>query len=101
MFNTGKGSASRRDTSTAVGGPDWLQVPLVPHDDLEVTTRLLYDRVGRRARYQVEVTNPVTKELLALRSRPFHEGLSYTEAQEKADEWRDQAVQALLDPDPF
>lgn len=91
----------RSDTSSAVGGPNWVQGLLVPPSDVEITTRVLYNLSSRTGRYQVEVSNPVTKELLALRSRPFHEGLSARETQEEANQWAYQACAALLDPDPF
>lgn len=62
---------------------------------------MLYDGQSRTGRYQVEVTNPSTKELLAMRSRPFAKGLSARETQEEAYEWAYEAVRQCLDPDPF
>lgn len=98
---TGQGSESRRLPSSAEGGQTWCQTPLVPVDHLQVTARVLYDRVRRLGRYQVEVTDPNTRELLALRSRPFHEGLSARETQEEAHKWCCEAIEALTNPDPF
>lgn len=97
----GEGSASRRDTSSAVGGPSWIYPGIVPLDNLQVTVRVLYDGHSRAGRYQVEVTNPSTKELVAMRSRPYAKGLSARETQEEAYEWAYEAVRQLLDPDPF
>lgn len=74
---------------------------MLPALNLEATVRVLYDSGRRLGRYQVEVSDPGTKELLALRSRPFREGLSYQETQEEACQWLSEAVAALLDPDPF
>lgn len=98
---SGQGYRERSDTSSAVGGPNWCQQLFIPPDNVEVTTRVLYDLQGRRGRYQVEVADPVTKELLALRSRPFHQGLSARETYEEAYKWGCEAVEALCNPDPF
>lgn len=100
-FNQGEGSGQRSCTSSAVGGPSWVYPGIVPMDHLEVTVRVLYDGQSRTGRYQVEVANPVTRELVAMRSRPFAKGLSARETQEEAYEWAYEAVRQLLDPDPF
>lgn len=84
-----------------MGGPDWVQPALVPTLHLELTVRVLYNGEDRVGRYQVEVSNPSTRELLAMRSRPFAKGLSARETQEEAYEWAYEAVAALVDPDPF
>lgn len=94
-------TAERSDASSAVGGPSWIYPGFVPIDHLEVTVRVLYDRQSRAGRYQVEVSDPSTRELVAMRSRPIAKGLSARETQEEAYEWAYEAVRQLLDPDPF
>lgn len=96
-----KGSGAGVQASSAALGPAWVSVGFLPATDLEATVRILYSVGDRLARYQVEVSAPTTRELLALRSRPFHKALTYQEAQEEACKWLSEAVAALLDPDPF
>jgi hypothetical protein len=74
---------------------------MFPALHLEATLRIVYDSERRLGRYQVEVADASTHELLALRSRPFHEGLSAQETQEEASKWLSEAIAALLDPEPF
>lgn len=71
-FTSGQGAAERSDSSSAVGGPDWIQPGFIAPEHVHVTLQWLWDAHNGQARYQLEVTNPVTKELIALRSRPFH-----------------------------
>jgi hypothetical protein len=50
----------------------YVQTQLVPPRHVRFACHVLYDAETRTARYQVEVTDPFTKELLAMESRPFH-----------------------------
>lgn len=92
---------ARRDTSSAVGGTEWIQTGLVPPDHIEAVVRVLYTPQQRRARYQIELSNPNTRELLAMRSRPFHDSVSFDEAFSLAAIWLREAVRVVCDPDPF
>jgi hypothetical protein len=65
---------------------------------LEVDVRMLWQGAHRTGRYQIEVKDPSTGELLAMRSRPFHEGLSAHETLEQAFEWARGALDVLMQP---
>lgn len=80
---------------------DWAQTLLVPPDLLEVRLRLGFIIPDKHMRWQIEVTDPSTKELLALHSVPHRplEDLEDTFAIVGARLW--QIVEPLANPDPF
>lgn len=91
----------RSDSSSAVGGPSWVQPGLIAPTNVHITVQVLSDTVNARTRYQVEVADASTRELLALRSRPFHTGLTTKEAYEHASKWVQEALDTLGVGEPF
>lgn len=67
-----KHSDERSETPHLAEVREYTQTLITPPDHVRVVVNLLYDATTRTARYQVEVMDPSTKELLALWSRPFH-----------------------------
>lgn len=100
-FNTGKGSASRSDASSAVGGPDWIQEGLFPPSIVEVDIRVRVAVASGTAQIQIEIIDPITKELLGMRSRPPHAVGSAEQPLTQAYTWCRQALELLLNPEPF
>lgn len=92
------GSESRRDASSAAGGPDWVQRTMLPPEHLQIDVRVLWNGRDDVVRYQIEVQDPSTKELLAMRSRPFHDGLTVEEGLSAAVAWTQEALGALNTP---
>lgn len=94
-------SESRRDTSSAEGGPSWVQPGFIAPEHVEATVRLLYDVANRTGRYQIEVSNPTTKELMAMRSCPFTVDLTWDDVMAAAYHWLREASTTLGLGDPF
>lgn len=67
-----------------------------------MTLNWLWDAHNGVARYQLEVSNPVTKELIAMRSRPFHHDSNGPEGTLRAVyNWSLSALDTLGVMDPF
>lgn len=92
---------AKRDSSSAAGGPAWVQPGWLPPEHVHITLQVLSDGPGHVVRYQVEITNPVTKELLALRARPFHNDCDVRSGLTLALEWLQDALDQLGVGDPF
>ena len=103
ISHTGEGSGSRRDTSSAVHGPAWIQTGWLKPTLLEVDFRVRLAVGSGASMYTIEVSDPVTRELLAMRSRPPWTGSAPLEALAEAYEWAQQAVEVLCGDDeaPF
>lgn len=101
IFTSGQGYRERSDSSSAVGGPSWVQPGFIAPTNVLATLTLAYDCDKRAARYQIEVQNPVTRELLALRSRPFHYDVTSQQALRQATTWLQGALDQLGVGDPF
>lgn len=101
FLNTGEGSAARRDTSSAAGGPDWIQEVLFPPTLIEIDMRVRVAVATDTAQIQIELSDPVTKELLAMRSRPPHHIDNAHAPLTEAWAWIVQALDVLLNPEPF
>lgn len=77
------------------------QTVLVPPEILEIRLRLGFIPGDHHGRWQLEVLDPGSNELLALYSRP-HFGLSQTDdALREVGERLGALLQDYLDPDPF
>lgn len=71
---------SHQETGSSAASPHsalgeerrYLQTLLVPPRHARFDIHVLYDAETRTARYQVEISDPFTKELLAMWARPFH-----------------------------
>lgn len=73
--------SDERSESPKMGEPRYhLQTMLTPPTHVRFTINVLYDADTRSARYQVEVTDPNTKELLAMWARPFHHDATCSDA---------------------
>lgn len=78
-----------------------LQTLIVPPAHVRITMNVLYDVEARTARYQLEVSDPATRELLGMWSRPYHRNCT---AQDALYEVHREAVamsMALEIGDPF
>ena len=73
--------SDERSESAAVGEVrTYVQKLLTPPEHARFTVNVLYDASTRTARYQVDVTDPSTRELLAMESRPFHHDITAQDA---------------------
>lgn len=74
---------------------------MFPPSLVEVDIRLRLGLGEGLAQYQVEVYDPVTKELMAMRSRPPHTQHEAHAALQEVAAWALSALTELLNPDPF
>lgn len=105
-------TTERRSTSGRHGKPEglalsafeerwWVQGSLFPPDLIEATLRVGYSAELSHLQVQIEVFDPETKELLAMRSVPHIAVFNREQMQTAALKELGRLLQAVLDPDPF
>lgn len=82
-------------------GDAWNQTALVPPDVLEVRLRLGFIPGDHHGRWQLEILDPRSGELLALHSRPHFPISTTEEALAEVGVRLGALLDGFLDPDPF
>lgn len=78
-----------------------MQTALIPPRHVQADLRLLYDHETRTGRYQIEVTDPETRSLLAMRSCPFTTDLTLDDVLAAGVAWLRRSFDQLQVGDPF
>lgn len=81
--------------------PDYAQTCLVPPDVLEIRLRLGFIRADHHARWQLEVIDPGSRELLAMHSCPHFSPALLEEELSGVGARLGMLIESFLDPDPF
>lgn len=81
--------------------PDYAQTILCPPDVLEVRLRLGFIPADRHGRWQLEVIDPGSGELLAMESRPHYDLSELEETLASVGARLGVLLDSYLDPDPF
>jgi len=101
FWQQGEVQSGRVSVRTSV--PEWAhhQTVLVPPETLEVRVRLGFIPGDHHGRWQLEVIDPGSRELLALYSRPHFPLSMMDDALEEIGHRLGVLLEGYLNPDPF
>lgn len=78
-----------------------MQPGFLAPEHVHVTMEVAWDQHNTTGRYQIQVHDPTTRELIALRSRPFQRESTLQETLQGAYTWLNDALVTLGLCDPF
>lgn len=97
----GEGSGGRGLADDSRGEQAWTQTTLYPPEVVSATLRVAWIAETGHLQWQIEVSDPLTSELLAMQSVPHRQADSAQHAITQALTGLRIAWDDVMDPDPF